>query len=531
MDNTTASITRRNFMAAAGVAAAAAAVAPRLARADEAADASAEIKAGTPDETVQKSIVIVGAGCAGMMAAYEAGKAGVTDILVVSNSQSALDTNGSMVSGTSAVETSYTKEAGETETIQQMFEQMVDFGHWTMNARLLKTCTEYLPGNVEAYNDMGVDFQLGGDRGGFGYLNVHLFTTSDKGAVLQSYLEDTYGVEFRYGMELAAPVMDGNKVVGVQCTDADGKLVQFDADAVLLACGGYIDNPAMLAKTYGDMDIVACSAGHNDGMGIKVAQAAGAYRESIAGLGMNDIFGSSAALGFNMSNQLLAIAFYGGLLVNENGERFTNEYMVAQESMGGGGESLLHAKRYYTVISQALVDALKTQSYYSLIGEPEYWHCGALLYTNPIEDIDDLLAEAEGLGWVTKAASAEELGEKAGLPELAATLAEYNEMAEAGQDTLFYKKAEMLRPIETDGDLYLIAYNPGAFNTFGGCRTDKYCRALRADFSVVEGLYIAGTENGSLYSRPYYEVGGSCSGLALSSGRLAGQQMAAYVAQ
>ena len=29
--------------------------------------------------------------------------------------------------------------------------------------------------------------------------------------------------------------------------------------------------------------------------------------------------------------------------------------------MAGGGELLLHAKRYYTVISQALVDELKTQ--------------------------------------------------------------------------------------------------------------------------------------------------------------------------
>ena len=203
--------------------------------------------------------------------------------------------------------------------------------------------------------------------------------------------------------------------------------------------------------------------------------------------------------------------------------------MVAQESMAGGGELLLHAKRYYTVISQALVDELKTQSYYSIIGEPEYWHCGALLYTNPIENIDELLDEAEELGWVTKAASVDELAEKAGLPELAGTLAEYNEMAAAGEDTIFYKKPEMLRPIETDGDLYLIAYNPGAFNTFGGCRTDKFCRALRADYSVVEGLYIAGVENGNLYSRPYYEVGGSCSGLALSSGRLAGQQMAAEV--
>lgn len=525
MNNSAGSITRRNFVAAASVAAAAAATVSTRAYAEEAA----EIQAGTPDETVEADIVIVGAGCAGMMAAYEAGKAGVEKIVVVSNSQSALDTNGSMVSGTSAVETSYTKDAGETETIEQMFEQMIGFGHWTMNARLLKTCTEYLPGNVDVYDEMGIDFQLGADRGGFGYLNVHLFMTPDKGAVMQQYLEDNFGVEFRYGMELTAPVMDGDKVVGVQCADAEGKLVEIDAKAVLLACGGYIDNPEMLAETYGDMDIVACSAGHNDGMGIKVAQAAGAFRESVYGLGMNDIFGSSATLGFNMSNQLLAIAFYGGLLVNENGERFTNEYMVAQESMGGGGESLLHAKRYYTVISQALVDELKTQSYYSIIGEPEYWHCGALLYTNPIENIDDLLAEAEELGWVTKAASVDELAEKAGLPELADTLTEYNEMAAAGEDTIFYKKPEMLRPIETDGDLYLIAYNPGAFNTFGGCRTDKFCRALRADFSVVEGLYIAGVENGSLYSRPYYEVGGSCSGLALSSGRLAGQQMAAEV--
>ena len=126
-------------------------------------------------------------------------------------------------------------------------------------------------------------------------------------------------------------------------------------------------------------------------------------------------------------------------------------------------------------------------------------------------------------------ASVDELTEKAGLSELAGTLAEYNEMAAAGEGIIFYKKPEMPRPIETDGNLYLIAYNPGAFNTFGGCRTDKCCRALCADHSVIEGLYIAGVENGSLYGRPYYEVGGSCSGLALSLGCLAGQQMAAEV--
>ena len=236
----TAQLTRRNFIAAAATAGAISAVASSAATTKAHADAVSEIAAGTPDETIQKNIVIVGAGAAGMMAAYEAGKAGVTDILVVSNSQSALDTNGSMVSGTSAVETSYTQEAGETETIQQLFEQMVDFAHWTINARLLKTCVEYLPGNIEAYNEMGVDFALGADRGGFGYLNVHLFQTEDKGNVVQKYLEDNFGVEFMYGFELTAPVMDGDAVKGVQGTNADGQLVEIDADAVLLACGGYI---------------------------------------------------------------------------------------------------------------------------------------------------------------------------------------------------------------------------------------------------------------------------------------------------
>ena len=38
----------------------------------------------------------------------------------------------------------------------------------------------------------------------------------------------------------------------------------------------------------------------------------------------------------------------------------------------------------------------------------------------------------------------------------------------------------------------------GTFNAFGGCRTDRYCRALRADFSVIDGPYIAGVENSSL---------------------------------
>ena len=36
---------------------------------------------------------------------------------------------------------------------------------------------------------------------------------------------------------------------------------------------------------------------------------------------------------------------------------------------------------------------------------------------------------------------------------------------------------------------------------------------------------------GNLYSSPYYDVGGTCNGLSLASGRLAGMEMAKYVAE
>ena len=42
---------------------------------------------------------------------------------------------------------------------------------------------------------------------------------------------------------------------------------------------------------------------------------------------------------------------------------------------------------------------------------------------------------------------------------------------------------------------------------------------------------MAGVENGSLFCSPYYAVGGSCSGLSQSSGRVAAKAMVSYLAE
>ena len=99
------------------------------------------------DETLETPILVVGAGAAGMMAAYEASKAGAK-VLVISNSPSASATNGAVVSGTCAVETPYTEEIGQEYSLDDLYKRMISFAHWTVNPRLLKNCVELLPTNI-----------------------------------------------------------------------------------------------------------------------------------------------------------------------------------------------------------------------------------------------------------------------------------------------------------------------------------------------------------------------------------------------
>ena len=523
-------ISRRNFLKGTAVSAlAAAAVSVPVMAEGEAAMEEAEEMMPEPSETVETDVLIVGCGAAGIFAAYEAGKAGKGKVLVISNSPDADTTNGGMVSGTCSMETSYTEEIGQTYTIQQLYELMYDFSHHTVNGNLLRKAVYAMKDNIPIFNEMGIDFTLGADRYGFGFLNVHLFATPGKNGIMQAYEEENFGVEFRFGLEAFAPIMEDGAVCGVYANDEDGNCVEIKAKAVVLACGGFLCNEEERNAHFG-VTVVPFSTPWQTGKGISIAEQAGAFRETQVGLGMTDIVGATEKVGFTFGNQLLMLAFFGNLLVDQTGKRFTNELTVANESMSSGGEAILHTKKYYAIYSQEAIDAMIETGYWKHIGMPACWPTGGILYDAPMEGLNDFIEEGIETGWVFKADTIEELAEMEGLPDLVETVKAYDAMVEAGVDTEFGKPIEMAEAIEVGGPYYLLQLNAGAFNTFGGCRTDDDCRALTADFEPIPGLYIAGVENGSLYSRPYYSVGGTCSGLAYSSGRIAGAAAAEYAA-
>lgn len=529
-------ISRRDFLK--GSAASAATLA--LANLTGCAAKESEVNESVNEEVTNKEVVVseelstevlvVGAGLAGMMAAYEASKAGAK-VLVIAKCPSALATNGNLITGTCGIETEQTKAIGQTYSLEDLYARMIKFAHWTVNPRLLKNCVNLLPTNITTLEDMGIQVMLAGDRYGIGFNDVHIFLTENKWELAQAKCEAN-GATFMYSTKALSPLMDGDKVVGIRAEKEDGSIVDIKAKATLLATGGFLSNKEMMNKVFGDIDIVDMGLPYSNGEGIKIAEEAGGHFERVTGLGMNDIYGMNAKASsisvFN-ANPLMQLAFYGNLVTDEHGDRFMNEYMLANEPMAGGGEATLHVKKYYCIYNKATLDKMKTEAYYRTIGAPAFWTSAATMFDAPIATLDENLPEAISEGWCYEADTLEELAKKSGCENLAETVRRYDGYVKNKNDEEYHKQPELLQPIEEGGPYYLFEYNPSAFNTFGGCRTDHLTRALKSNYDVIEGLYIAGVENGSLYSSPYYDVGGTCSGLALASGRLAGQQMAAYV--
>lgn len=131
-------------------------------------------------------------------------------------------------------------------------------------------------------------------------------------------------------------------------------------------------------------------------------------------------------------------------------------------------------------------------------------------------------------GWAYKADTLEEAAEHFGLTNLPKTVETYNTMCMDGKDSLFGKKACFMTAID-DGPFYVFQYQPSAWGTLGGVKVDDKLRVMNADFEAIPGLYAAGVDAGSLFTTPYYGNEGAAFGMSISSGSVAGVEIADYI--
>lgn len=488
-------------------------------------------------ETIEDKadIVIVGAGAAGLMAAYEASEKGAS-VIVLEKGSSAAVSNFALCGGPAAVETKLQKEENANVTVNQLYNALYDHANGTVNAKALKESVEGSGVAVDALLDLGVDMELWQDAYGVGYRARHYLIDEGSKRVdpITAQIEKNGG-KFYYGTPGKSIIMENGKAVGVKAEKADGTIVNVKADAVFVSTGGFLGSKEKVKEIFGDINLV--SLGNNlsvgDGMDM-VLEAGGTLGQNFAVLG-NEVGGANSKIEgslftpeWNLVNDNLIYWITGGLLVNGSGERFVNEKLVADAPLATGGQAILQEGKAYAVVDQKMYEANYKTGIYEYLGKPKNWISAHELPQTDASKEKEYLEAAIKEGWAYKADSIKELGEHFGLANLEETVKEYNKLCKSGKDTEFDKDTAFMKEIG-EGPYYIFEYEPSAWGTNGGLKVDNNLRALTPDNKPIEGLYVGGVDAGSLYAAPYYDSPGASVGIALGSGVYGAETMLEYI--
>ena len=500
-----------------------------------------------PSTTVDCDAVVVGAGAAGLMAAMELAAAGKKTYLLEKGITVAVS-NGSQAGGPALAETRVQAAEGATVSVETLYECEYGFSRGTVNGSLLRKCTSAGERVVSNFMDNGVNMGLRIDSYGMGFRARHNFANLEGtqlrgldrfGPLIEKFEADGGVLEcLREAVQL---VKEGDAVTGVLVRNGEDKsIIQYNCKAVLIATGGYAGNDERLRQIFGDLSVWPLCNTLSTGQGFDMVLEAGGIADRNWALCCNEFGGANYKIpdihggAMRSASPALEPALYGGLIVNRNGDRFMNEQYLSDRPLALGGEMALREGLYYAVLDQEMMDAVSTVGIRGYYGDPEDWYvgCHGSVFFKGGEnvvraDLPESVDAAVEQGWAAKGTLAE-CAAVFGMANLEKTVEEYNALCEAGEDTQFYKAPYLLHKLSGD-TYYVFEYEPSIWSTFGGVKTDDYCRALAKDLSVIPGLYVAGVDNGSLYCSPYYENEGASLGIAFTSGIVAADCMLEFL--
>lgn len=538
-------MTRRNFIRTAAVGAAGVTVlgacAPKAAAtaalAGDANDSAAADPAqlAAADQTIETDVVVVGIGTSGILAAAKAGADGakVISIETLPNLGSG---NSVQTAGAFGVESSEEKKQPKYVTQEEAFKYLIDGTIYQCNSKAVRNLIANSGPAIDFLTAGGMpfmyEFEMEPDATSMLARTGHIFKVGGKDrAEIYQKLLDTNHVTCMYKTTAKHLIKEGDKVVGVQCEGADGKIIDIKAKSVIIATGGFMASKEMQAKYFAGAHLMNMGSNTNQGDGIKMAQEAGAqigknFSTSLNECGAGNTKASKRAATVpdekGNYNSVFYLPLFGGLLVDKHGERFFDEGRMCEATMYTG-EPVIRNDRYYAIVDKAYLDRLSTTVIDQFLSPSAVANMAPMLRTAfkgvKLSNIFDSFDQAIKEGWAYKVESLDDLPKCFNMQFLSDTLKTYNQSCKDGVDNLFFKKADYLISI-SQGPFYIAEFQPCGWVSFGGIKTDGFCRALTASNDVIPGLYMAGTD-GDYWSTPYYQ-GGSAQGFCIASGYLAG---------
>ena len=469
--------------------------------------------AGATDEVKEEfalkfepQIIIVGAGMGGMVTAVKAAELGARVLLLEQSHRmggSALFAGGSISGAGYKIQ----KEAGIEDSPEQFYADFVRLGgEENMNQEIARVHAEKSGPAIdwlESY--VGVDF---GDRhvdsGSYEPMYPNRVTyalgMSPAGGAM-GYL-DPLTAKIEAGIEagliqlelntlVTDIIIDGDTIKGVKIGERE-----ITAPATVIATGGYGYCESWI-KEYNFTNVTSSNPVTAIGSGFDFARTAGAAFDNMEFMAC---YGGSVPVSGFAHSLSAATGYAGSVWVDKHGHRMCDE-TTADSKVKSDTWTNAEDNIVYVLLSEKMVNEDAT----ILMGA-----MGAAAPANKGWDRFYELAE-EGK-YVIKADTIDELAEKMGAFDLAATIDKYNADCQAGSDSSFGRTQNLVAFDE--GPFYAIYTVPYVLMSAGGPRINGNGELVREDGTVIKGAYLTGEIIGSANIGGLTTIGGIGHGMA-----------------
>ncbi len=460
----------------------------------------------TPDETIDCDIAIVGAGCSGLAACVQAADEGAHVVCVDYQNVTGGASGG--VEGVFAVNSGMQKDQGIEVSMGELIRTELEQNQYRNSGLVLRDLVHASGEDIDWLLTKGVRFGKVDN-----YVGYHpIFHWFETGTGAESYVVPMNQAALDAGVEFILDThadqliqADDGSIVGLYATKGDGTVLQVNAQAVILASGGFADRLDLLAQFgYNEENSLPSTMGC-DGSGHDMAIAVGGASNA-SNMGMLGGASIPDLPSFFEGGYFCSVmnAFYdipSMIWVNENGERFVNEDLALANHMVVANPVRMH-KHVYIILDAAKMDE----------------------YVNGDEEGLKELSDGQAKGVIIKAGSWAELAKAIGAdPDvLQETVDSYNTYCSIKDDSEFGKDPDYLIPMADDGDVYAVEVKNSIGKTMGSIKTDRNFSVLNDDDEPIDGLYAVGVEGAMIWANVYtMNISGSCAAHNVYSGRTA----------
>ena len=464
--------------------------------------------------TLEPDVIVVGAGMAGLTAAVRAAELGAKVLVLEQNYRvgGSANTAGGSISGAGY---NIQMKAGIEDSPEAFYEDFVTMGggEENMNTEIAHVHAQRAGEAINWLQDyVGVEFGDTVDSGGYLTMNTFRVTYTAGGPASGGalYFVNALTDKLDEAVQAGTAQVCVDTMVTDIMLDSDGNIcgvktadMEIPAPSVVISTGGYGYSEEWL-KEYNFTNITSNDPITAIGSGFNFARTAGAAFDN---MDYCSCYGGSVPVSGFQASLRCSINYNGAIWVNTDGDRVFNE--PAATSMD--------KRTVWRTTDQNTIYVVLTGN---MITDDAPLFTGMMSNSAGFTN-EEKIAELIELGYMFEADTIEELGEKIGAANLAATVEQYNKDCAAGEDSVF-GRTENLLPLE-EGPYYAVLTWPYLMMTAGGPRINGDAQLVREDGSVVGGAYLAGEIIGSANIAGHNTIGGIGHGMCATWGRIAAE--------